>query len=105
MDASTEFSPMLINASKNETFEESSNASMFWFVSMESTQEPVITLFPSLKENLRVCFFLSASKVSPQEEISRAPIREDQNQVVLSVVSGGASIRFSQDLGFPFNSG
>ena len=78
MDASTEFSPTLVNASKNATFEESSNASMFWFVSMESTQEPVITLFPSLKENLRVCFFLSASKVSPQEEISRAPIREDQ---------------------------
>ena len=53
MDASTEFSPTLVNASKNATFEESSNASMFWFVSMESTQEPVITLFPSLKGNLQ----------------------------------------------------
>ena len=53
MNASTEFSPMLVNASKNATFEESSNASMFWFVSMESTQEPVITLFPSLKGNLQ----------------------------------------------------
>ena len=53
----------------------------------------------------RVCFFLSASKASPQEEISREPIREDQNQVVLSVVSGGASIRFSQHLGFSFNYG
>ena len=48
MDASTDFSPTMVNASKNATIEESSNASLFWFVSMESTQEPVVTLFPSL---------------------------------------------------------
>ena len=51
MDASTEFLLTLVNASKYASLEVSSNVSIFWFFSMESSQEPLITIFMSLKGN------------------------------------------------------